>query len=188
MKTKSNSPILLAPLLSLCCLLAVQIFATQISFVPSPPPRNPNQQGQQQGQQGQQPQRGLSPEKKKSLSKYGPEDVFPGAREQDENNKTSNRQPTRRSTPAAQPPTAASPSPTPSPSPAAVKAAPTIALPTPAATQLASAMAMQQSPAPASASSPSRLVPVALSVASLLVFCALIYVLGMLRKKLREGR
>jgi hypothetical protein len=183
MKTKSNSPILLAPLLMLCCLLAVQIFATQISFVPSPPPRTPNQQGQQQGQQGQ-PQRGLSPEKKKSLSKYGPEDVFPGAREQDEKNKTSNRQPTRRSTTAAPSPTISSPS----PAPAAAKAVPTIAPPTPAATQLASAMAMQQPPAPASASSTSRLVPVALSVASLLVFCALIYVLGMLRKKLREGR
>lgn len=30
-----------------------------------------------------QPQEGLSPEKKKSLSKYGPDDIFPGANEQE---------------------------------------------------------------------------------------------------------
>ncbi|HEX8999753.1 MAG TPA: hypothetical protein VGB07_07620, partial [Blastocatellia bacterium] len=76
----------------------------------------------------------------------------------------------------------------PSPAPAAIKASPTIAPPTPAATQLATAMAMQQSQVPASSSSTSTLVPIVLSVASLLVLFALIYVVGMLRKKLREGR
>lgn len=181
MKTKSFPQISPAPAYVLCCLLAAPIFATQISFVPSPPPRNPQNQQQQQGQ----PPKGLPAEKKKSLAKFGPEDAFPGAREQEEKNKSSKRQSAPRSIPAPQPTLTAFPSPTPNP---ALALGGAVSNPNQTATQPAPAAALPQNPLPAGTASSSPLVPVALSVAALLLFSALLYVLGMLRKKLREGK
>ncbi|HMV87697.1 MAG TPA: hypothetical protein PLD20_13830 [Blastocatellia bacterium] len=179
MKFKSFPQIPLAPAFLSCFLLAAPIFATQISFVPSPPPRNLQAQ-QQQGQ----PSKGLPAEKKKSLAKFGPEDAFPGAHEQEQKNKASKRQPTTRSTPAPQPTLTDSSSPTPTPAPAVPQ---TASIPTPTATQPALAAALQQNPPAAGTASTSSLVPIVLSVAALLLFSALLYVIGMLRKKLREG-
>ncbi len=180
MKFKSLPQIPLAPAFLSCCLIAVPIFATQISFVPSPPPRSPQTQQQQQGQ----PSKGLPAEKKKSLAKFGPEDAFPGAREQEQKNKASKRQPNARSTPPPQPTLTTSSSPTPTNASAVPL---TASIPTQTATQPALAAALQQNPPPAGTASTSPLVPIVLSVAALLLFSALLYVIGMLRKKLREG-
>jgi hypothetical protein len=59
---------------------AQQAIAMQITFV-QPPAQSPAQSRQNRTQP--QTQEGLSPEKKKSLSKYGPEDIFPAAKEQE---------------------------------------------------------------------------------------------------------
>jgi hypothetical protein len=71
--------------------LAQPSTAAQISFVQSAQSRSQPP-----------PQQGLPPEKKKSLSKYGPEDVFPGANEQ-EDNRGRATQSKANSTPAARP-------------------------------------------------------------------------------------
>lgn len=180
--------ILLAILLNLFLPLA-RASATQISFVPSPPPSKPQGQPGQQGQQGQQGQKGLSPDKKKSLSKYGPEDVFPGAREQDNNKRQSRGQSQRQSTPTAQPSPTMPPAQIPTVTPTLL---PTVAVltPTPAPTTapMTVAMARQQPPSQNGKPSSSILVPVALSAASLLVLGALIYVVRMLKQRLRESR
>jgi len=187
MKPRSFPLILLAALLPFFAEAGTVV--GQITFVQAPP-RNPQAQPQSQ-QQGQQ---GLPPEKKKSLSKYGPEDVFPGAREQEDNSP----QPTRKSSRPPSGTTAPRPATKPGPTPPANVTATPIPLavsPTPLSSQIAAATPaavpatgnrLTQSPARNSA--PSPLVPIALAAASLLVLGALIYVLGILRKRLREGR
>lgn len=202
MRTKSSSLILLIALLS--SVAEAGALAGQITFEPSPPPRNQQGQGQQaQGQQGQgqqqgQPkQQGLPPEKKKSLSKYGPEDVFPGAREQDDSQRPPRRS-SRQSATASRKPTPAPPAaniPTPilavaSPTPPPSIPAAATPVTSPGATGATGATATSNRPAqpPANNPSSSSFVPIALGSASLLVFGALIYVVGVLRKKLREGR
>ncbi|MEK7830441.1 MAG: hypothetical protein AAB401_05100 [Acidobacteriota bacterium] len=173
MKTKSSVLILSAifAVLYLC-----QTAIAQITFVQTPTQQRP------QGQ-GQSAQPGLSPEKKKSLSKYGPEDAFPGAREQEGNQRRSNRTAPRQSTPAPQPTTPA-PSPTITPSTVtAVLPTPVFRAPTPLATVAASTEINKSQTGKSGAS---VLVPVTLSAAMLLVFGALIYVVGMLRKKLKQ--
>jgi hypothetical protein len=119
--------------------LAQRASATQITFV---------QSAQSRAQTP--PQQGLPPEKKKSLSKYGPEDVFPGANEQEEN-RARNQQPKAYSTPTPRPqsaykrstatatssvspsgPAGRMPSATPMPTPAKALSPPATASPSPA--------------------------------------------------------
>jgi hypothetical protein len=182
MQTKSLPLILFATLLAFFA--QASVVAGQITFVQSP---TRNQQGQQQG---------LPPDKKKSLSKYGPEDVFPGAREQDDNTPHSSKKNSRQPSGTTASRTASKPSPTPA-SPAIPTTTPILAVasPTPPPSLLAAATPVaptatgnRLAQSPANNSAPSSLVPVALGAASLLVLGALIYVVGMLRKKLREGR
>lgn len=192
MKTKLLPLILLLALLTLSPAAFASVWQT--TFVQTP---QRNQQGQQQGQQNQ-PGQGLSPDKKKSLSKYGPEDVFPGAHEQEDNNKQPNRQNTRRpsgaqSTPIPTPTMIPSPTqpPVQTPSPEQREALITSTpLPAPSAitTPAATTVANRLNQTPAGTATDSFLVPIFLIAASLLVLGALIYVLGMLKKKLREGR
>src|SRR5689334_10101503 len=106
MKPKLLPLILLAALLSFFAEASIAV--GQITFVQAPP-RNPQTQPQSQ-QQGQQ---GLPPEKKKSLSKYGPEDVFPGAREQEDNAPQPTRKNSRQSSGTAASRSVTRPSPTP---------------------------------------------------------------------------
>jgi len=185
MKTRSLPLILLATLLSF--LAEAGAAAGQITFVQSPPRNQQGQQGLQQGQQG------LSPEKKKSLSKYGPEDVFPGAREQEDSAPRPTRKSSRQSSGTAASRSAAKPTPTPpanataTPIPAAVSPTPLPSL-LAAATPAAVPATGNRLTSPAKNSTPSTLVPIALGAASLLVLGALIYVVGILRKTLREGR
>ncbi|MBL8192132.1 MAG: hypothetical protein JNK38_29245, partial [Acidobacteria bacterium] len=68
----------------------------QITFVKAP-------QGSATPANRQTQQGGLTPEKKKSLSKYGPEDAFPGANEQENRQRQTNRTNPRRSDPTASP-------------------------------------------------------------------------------------
>jgi hypothetical protein len=186
MKPKLLPLILLVTLLSFFA--EASIVAGQITFVQAPP-RTP--QGQPQSQQ--QGQQGLPPEKKKSLSKYGPEDVFPGAREQEDNAPQPTRKNSRQSAGATASRSVTKPSPTPpanaaaTPIPLAVSPTPLplLAAATPAVVPVTSNRLTQS---PAKNSAPSPLGPIALAAASLLVLGALIYVLGILRKKLREGR
>lgn len=148
-----------------------QMAVAQITFVRTPTQQRP----QGQGQSGQP---GLSPEKKKSLSKYGPEDAFPGAREQENNQRRSNRAAPRQATATPQP----SPTPTITPSTVTV-ISPASPPPSPMATVTAS---IEVNKSQTGKSGSSVLVPASLSAATLLVFGALIYVVGMLRKKLKQ--
>ncbi|MEO6726655.1 MAG: hypothetical protein ABIP14_15315 [Blastocatellia bacterium] len=180
MKTKSFPLILIATLLTLFA--KAEAVTGQITFVQSPP-RN------QQGQQGQQ---GLSPDKKKSLSKYGPEDVFPGVREQEDKSTRPSRKSSGQSSAKTAPRTASTPEPT--PIPVTLTATPITNDVSPTPPQLAAATPLvvtatgnRQAQSPTKNSPSSNLVPVALGAASLLVLGALIYVASMLRKQLREG-
>lgn len=187
MHGKPLSLLLYALMLGVCH-QAVEAAAPQITFVQTPQRTQPAQPGPQR-------QQGLSPEKKKSLSKYGPEDVFPGAQEQDETGRpkqAAQRTQTQRTSPRNnQPKPSASPAriPPATPTPVSVTATPESSPPQVAATQLANALAKNQQSLPATREkSSSVFVPIVLSAATLLVFGALIYVLGMLRKRLREGK
>jgi len=83
-------------------------FVTQITFVQAPQSRNQTQN-----------QQGLPPEQKRSLSKYGPEDVF-GASEQEENrNRDSEQQRRSRTRPTPAPIQSATPEATPTVAPSA---------------------------------------------------------------------
>src|SRR5262245_38299442 len=79
-----------------CSAPARPAIAMQITFVESTQSRNQTQtqaqpqvqpqvqsRAQSQARSQARPQEGLSPEKKKSLSKYGPEDIFPAGAEQE---------------------------------------------------------------------------------------------------------
>lgn len=128
----------------------------------------------------------LPPEKRRSLSKYGPEDVFPGAREQDEENRSASR-----SSRAARKSPTPNAAPQPSPALAAATATPVPTL------NIVAATALQQSaigavPAPVAGAAtttaaPTRLVTIALIAAALLVLAALLYVLSKLKHLLRVG-
>ena len=180
MKTKSFSLILLATLLTLFA--KAEAVTGQITFVQSPPR---NQQGQQ----------GLSPDKKKSLSKYGPEDVFPGAREQEDKSTRPSRKSSRRSSGKTASRTASTPVPSPippeisttTPIPDAASATPPLLLAA-ATPVVVTATGNHLAQSPAKNPTSTTLVPIALGAASLLVLGALIYVTGLLRRKLREGR
>lgn len=184
MKTKSSVQILSAIFAVLYLSHVTQMAVAQITFVETP------QQQRLQGQGGQPGQSGLSQEKKRSLSKYGPEDAFPGAREQESNQRRSNRTAPRQSASTPQP------SPTTVPRPSITPSTVTAVSPTPAlqiSASLANVAASNQSSVGSSQlksqtgkSSASSLVPIVLSAATLLVFGALIYVVGMLRKKLKQ--
>jgi hypothetical protein len=154
--------------------------ATRITSVQGNQSRN---QTQNQG--------GLPPEKKKALSRYGPEDAFPGTNEQQDNRRQGARsgQRSRRSpTPAPAPGPSPSPTRLATPSPIAAPVIPTS--PSPTATAAALSNPVLQPP-PAQRSSFARsasewAVPV-LSALALIVSIALIYVLVKLREKIREG-
>jgi len=169
---------------------AQQAFAMQITFVQTPQNRNQTQT-----------QEGLPPEKKKSLSRYGPEDVFPGASEQEVNrNRESQPRRTPQTSPASRPapkqsatpiaPPSATPSATPSVTPSALP--PQLDVATPSPTIIIAALDNQgrQSPLAQLASfipfSSKWTVPV-LSGLAVVVSAALIYVLTKLREKIRVG-
>ncbi len=163
-----------------------QIAVGQITFV-----ETPRQTQRTQGQQGQR-QPGLSPEKKKSLATYGPEDAFPGAREEGSNQGRSGRSASRQTASKTQP----TPTVTPAPSPVLTPSTIAAVTPTPVTTKLAS-MATdaaatgssgsgQVNKSQTSKSVASSAVPVALSLATVLVFGALVYVVGILRKRLKS--
>src|SRR5678815_1625466 len=68
----SLSVIIPAIVITTCAAFAQEAVAMQIIFTETTQSRNQTP-----------PQEGLPPEKKKSLSKYGPDDLFPGANEQE---------------------------------------------------------------------------------------------------------
>lgn len=153
----------------------------QITFVQAPQNRN-------QTQTQDQNQRGLPPEKKQSLSRYGPEDAFPGASQQEENRRqnTGSRQRSQRAS-ASKPAPTPRRSPTPAvtliatPSPAIVQAV------KPSPTMIAARGNQFQPPSPTQQSSSASpwAVPI-LSGLALIVSIALIYVLTKLIEKIRE--
>lgn len=173
----------LSALFMVVCL--TQTAVGQITFVETPPRQRT------QGQQSQK-QPGLSPEKKKSLATYGPEDAFPGAREEGSNQGRSGRPASRQSASKTQP----TPSVTPAPSPVLTPSTIAAATPTPVtskttsmATQAAatgSDASGQMNKSQTSKSGASFVVPAALSLATVLVFGALVYVVGILRKRLKS--
>lgn len=156
----------------------------QITFVKTADGNNQTTANNRQAQQG-----GLSSDKKKSLSKYGPEDAFPGATEQEDKQRQSNRTNQRRSgasssqlsTPASTP--AQTPTATPITTQIAATPQPTPSSPAPTAgsNDRTSNLTVKPPDQPAGLS----LVPVSLATAALLVFGALVYILGTLRKKLK---
>lgn len=166
-----------------------QAVMAQITFVQTP--------NRNQTQNQTQNQRGLSPEKKRSLSRYGPEDVFPSANEQEESRRQNSRTRQRSQTaPASRP----APTPRQSSTPAATPAALPVATLSPEPTQPATAKPsptmiaafgnqVQQLPAAPQSSStqpaPPWTVPVLAGLA-LIVSIALIYVLTKLIEKIRE--
>lgn len=154
------------------CLLAIpglRAQAAQANFVAvTPTPQN----------RGQNQQR-LPPEKRRSLSNYGPEDVFPGVREQDDERRSSGR--SARTARAKASPT---PAPTLQPSPMLAAAVVTPTPPAPTLPAIANT-AVQQSAT--GAATPTGLVTAALVIATLLVLAALLYVLSKLKQMLRAG-
>jgi len=151
-----------------------QITYVKTSQAPASPANRQTQQG------------GLSPEKKKSLSKYGPEDAFPGASEQENQQRQTTRTSPRRTTATASPTStpASAATATPTPIPIVLTPSPSASIPTSATTNNAAASTTSSAPN----STGSNLVPITLATAALLVFGALVYVVGSLRKKLKETR
>lgn len=169
MNAKLTKQILTLTLLNCCISLAA--FA-QITFVKTPASNARQKQDQ-----------GLTPDKKKSLSNYGPEDAFPGAREQEERQSRSKRSaPRQSSSPATPQPSTPPPAPELTPVATPIAASPTPAIGDQSA--MAKTVGVQTAP---DKSWGATLVPITLSTAALLVFGALIYVVRMLRKKLKEG-
>ncbi|HKQ77410.1 MAG TPA: hypothetical protein VJ810_27170 [Blastocatellia bacterium] len=130
-------------------------------------------------------QQGLSPEKKRSLSKYGPEDVFSEQEMNDPRQSESRRKP--QSAPGSNPSSAPKQSPsaaaTPSPQPVASEPVPTINVA--ALDNQGRQPPLVQMPPPAQ--EVSRLTVPILSVMALVVFAALLYVLNKLRGLLRAS-
>lgn len=150
----------------------------QITFVQATPSRA---QGQNQNQPG------LPAEKKKSLSKYGPEDMFPGAREQEAERRQAGRANQRLApTPTPSPTLTRSESPTQTPAETPrVGAGAATATPFPTTSQ--SLPTPVTRPVAASATEPPRLAMGLLLVAAVLVLAALFYVVSKLRRILRAG-
>ncbi|MGE0126955.1 MAG: hypothetical protein AB7U82_02530 [Blastocatellales bacterium] len=154
----------------------------QITFVQTPQNRNQTQN-----------QRGLPPEKKKSLSRYGPEDVFPGVNQQEESRgrNSGQRQRSRRastSRPASAPRQSPTPAATPVLTPSSASSQPATAKPSPTLMAVLGNQFQQAAPARQSSSTQSAspwTVPV-LSGLALIVSIALIYVLTRLIEKIRE--
>ena len=177
------------PILGLSAIFTVASLAQtavgQITFVETPP---------RQRTQGQQSQRqpGLSPEKKKSLATYGPEDAFPGAREEGGNQGRAGRPASRQTASKTQPTPTITPAPSPVLTPSTI-AAVTPTPVTPKTTSMATEAAAtgsngsgQMNKSQTSKSGASFVVPAALSLATVLVFGALVYVVGILRKRLKS--
>jgi hypothetical protein len=149
-------------------------FAMHITFVQVPQNRDQTET-----------QQGLSPEKKRSLSKYGPEDVFSEQEMNDARQSQSRRK--SQSAPGTNPPPAPKPSPstaaTPSPQPEAADPSPTI--------NVAALDNQERQPPLAQLPPPvqgvSRWTVPILSGMALVVFVALIYVLSKLRGLLRAS-
>ena len=144
------------------------------------------QANRQQGQQGQQ---GIPAEKKRSLSRIGPEDVFPGAREQEGNRPARESAAPRRRESAATPRPSPSPTPTPASVPDQSPIGPTgsSALPSPTpAVEVKTNEPATSAASTAAIPPPSWLLPLLIAVA-LIVLTALIYVLYKLSEKLRQG-
>ncbi len=157
-------------------------------------------QGRPQGQN----QQGLPPNKKRSLSNYGPEDVFPVEPEQNEVRNQGSRAPSRsasrsRTSTTVPNPTSMAPpvisermSLPATPDPLATPADPaTPATPTPTAAVAVSSLGQPQSLArPQTNAGPPtdvRWMLGGLALASVVIFTALVYVLFKLKEKLREG-
>lgn len=182
MKTRFLSMALIASVLTAAAIAGFeQTVVAQITFLQAPQNRNQTQD-----------QRGLPPEKKKSLSRYGPEDAFPGAGGQDESRGRNSR--TRQKSQRASSSKAA-PTPKQSSNPKAL-----VAEPSPPPTQAMAARPgpttltalgnqVQQLPSARQSSSsepaPQWTVPVLAGLA-LVVSIALIYVLAKLIGKIRE--
>ncbi len=157
-------------------------FAMQITFVQAPQSRGQTQ-----------PQQGLPPDKKKSLSKYGPEDVFP---EQEESRGRDSRRggqptPTPRSSPSPSP--SLKPSVTPSATPSATSSQSKTPIPSPTVLTASFDNQSPQQPLDQQSSSDksvsnSKWVLAVLIALALVVSVALIYVIGKLKETLREGR
>lgn len=160
--------------------------AAQITVERGAPPRNLTPAPAQQN---------LPPEKKKSLSKFGPEDVFPGAQDQETKDRQRSRSgrrssasikpsPTLQATP--QPTPAATPEikPTPSPTPSPTIQEPA---PRPTSTAVVAGVALTQPSGPGPQSSPPGWLLPSLALFSLMVLSAFIYVLIRLFEKLRKG-
>ena len=149
----------------------------------------------QQPRNQAQPQEGLPPDKKKTLSGFGPEDVF-GVPEEDPRNRQPGRQPRKpQPTPAVQSPppqrqpatSAAAPSAQPPTSP--VQSSSPVPSPTVAAAPLENGL---QSPSLSQGDSsdnlfPKWVAPIGLIAMALIVSAALIFTLTKLVEKIREG-
>lgn len=135
---------------------------------------------QQQSPSRPQRQSGLTPEKKRSLSNYGPEDVFPGeTSDRQQQDRTPRRQPqSRRPSRSA----AATPAPTATPLPvlsSTPEPDPTLQLPATAGQTRTGSLPAAQAP-------PEWLLPV-LGALTLLVLTALLYTVYKLYEKLRRS-
>jgi len=177
-----GSSLAVAACAGFCQHFGQQAVVAQITFVQTPQNRN-------QPQSQNQNQRGLPPEQKKSLSRYGPEDVFPSANEQEESRRrnTGSRQRSQRAS-ASRPSPAPRQSPTPATATSPAAAQPAAAKPSPTmvaalGNQLQQAPPAQQS---ASANAASQWAVPVLSGLALIVTIALIYVLTKLVGKIRE--
>jgi hypothetical protein len=151
---------------------------SQTTFIQPTPNRN-----QRQNQQS------LPPEKKKSLSNIGPEDVFPTERDRDGAERTGNRPPARTAT-APKPSTKSSPHPLPAttPSPLTANIATGTTKASPTATVSVTALTQQgQQRHQREQQSNIEWVLFSLAILSFFVFTALIYVVFKLMEKLREG-
>jgi len=159
---------------------------TRIAFVQSQQPRN-----QTQPQEGQ----GLPPEKKRTLSGYGPEDVF-GVPQEDPRNHATAKQPHNQrttATPPSSPPLrqqSARSVPTPSAQPSAAPTQTPATEPSPTAAAGALDGGVQQPPlnhgSPSDKISPKWMAPTLIALA-LFVSAALIFTLTKLVEKIREG-
>ncbi|MGH9769064.1 MAG: hypothetical protein ACREAB_16675 [Blastocatellia bacterium] len=182
MRVRFLSPALISSVFAVAALagFAQQSLAIQITFVQAPQSRNQTQKEQ-----------GLPPEKKRSLSKVGPEDVFPGANEQ-ETNRPREPQPQLRSrpAPASRPASITKQSAAPVVTPPVMPVQPAVATPSP--TIFVAALENQDRQPPLDQQSifaqvgSKWTVPV-LSGLALVVSAALVYVLTKLREKIREG-
>ncbi len=176
-------------LLSICnsVLLFAAIFVDSASAFSLP--QTTLVQGSPNRNQGQN-QQGLPPEKKKSLSNYGPEDAFPGETDQEQRKGKRGRsaaRPSPTAAPSATPRPEASPSIAPSMTP--VKAVADATRPTPSGTAAVVGLTQQGTPQPLTSNKEAStdLVLPGLAIVSLFVLTALIYVIFKLMEKLREG-